>query len=81
MEIYDDLGDIKWDWVNNIVEEYQRDRIMFEAPNEKQQIELVIKLGSNVNLGNVAFNSVAALETQRRGKQVCLLRGGKPWSH
>ena len=67
VEIYDDLGDIKWDWVNRIIEEYPRDKIMFEAPNEKQQIELVIRLGSNVNLGNVSFNSVAALETQRRG--------------
>lgn len=67
VEIYDDQGEIKWDWVNRILEEYPRERIMFEAPNEKQQIELVIRLGSNVNLGNVSFNSVAALETQRRG--------------
>ncbi|AKA49429.1 hypothetical protein IX51_10350 [uncultured archaeon] len=67
VEIFDDLGDIKWDWVNRIIEEYPRNRIMFEAPIEKQQIELVIRLGSSVNLGNVSFNSVAALETQRRG--------------
>lgn len=67
VEIYDDLGDIKWDWVNRIIEEIPRHKIMFEAPIEKQQIELVIRLGSSINLGNVAFGSVAALETQRRG--------------
>lgn len=67
VEIYDDLGEIKWDWVNRIMEEVPREKIMFEAPIEKQQIELVIRLGSTINLGNVSFGSVAALETQRRG--------------
>ncbi len=67
VEIYDDLGEIKWDWVNRIIEEVPRSKVMFEAPIEKQQIELVIRLGSSISLGNVAFGSVAALETQRRG--------------
>ena len=34
---------------------------------EKQQIEFVIRLGNEVNLGNVDIRSVAALETQKRG--------------
>ena len=67
VEIFDDLGEIKWDWVNRIMEETPKNKIMFEAPQEKQQVELVIRLGSGVNLGNVSMNSVAALETQRRG--------------
>lgn len=67
VEIFDDLGDIKWDWVNRIMEECPREKLMFEAPQEKQQVELVIRLGSAVNLGNVSFNSIAALESQRRG--------------
>lgn len=67
VEIFDHLGEIKWDWVNRIMEEAPRQKIMFEAPQERQQVELVIRLGSNVNLGNVSINSVAALETQRRG--------------
>lgn len=67
VEIYDDLGDIKWDWVRRIVDQCPRDMIMFEAPQERQQIELVIRLGPDVNLGNVSLGSVAALETQRRG--------------
>ena len=67
VEIYDDQGDIKWDWVNRIVDECPKEQLMFEAPLEKQQVELVIRLGPSVNLGNVSFNSIAALETQRRG--------------
>ena len=45
----------------------RRLHFLFEAPIEKQQVELVIRLGPGVNLGNVSLNSVAALETQRRG--------------
>ena len=67
VEIFDDLGEIKWDWVNRVLEECPKEKIMFEAPLERQQVELVIRIGSNVNLGNVSFSSVAALETQRRG--------------
>ena len=67
VEIFDDLGEIKWDWVNRILEECPKEKIMFEAPLERQQVELVIRIGANVNLGNVSFSSVAALETQRRG--------------
>lgn len=67
VEIYDDQGEIKWDWVNKILEGAPSEKLMFEAPQERQQVELVIRLGSSVNLGNVSINSVAALETQRRG--------------
>lgn len=67
VEIFDDLGEIKWDWVNRILEACPKEKIMFEAPQERQQVELVIRLGSTVNLGNVSINSVAALETQRKG--------------
>lgn len=67
VEIFDDLGDIKWDWVNRIIEEIPSEKLMFEAPLEKQQIELVIRVGPTVNLGNVSMGSVAALETQRSG--------------
>ena len=67
VEIYDDNGEIKWDWVTSILESVSLEKIMFEAPMEKQQIEFVIRLGYEVNLGNVDIRSVAALETQRRG--------------
>ncbi len=67
VEIFDDSGEIKWDWVNRILEETPMKNLMFEAPQEKQQVELVIRIGPSVNLGNVSMNSVGALETQRRG--------------
>lgn len=67
VEIFDDSGEIKWDWVNRIIEDTPVEKLMFEAPQEKQQVELVIRIGPSVNLGNVSMNSVGALETQRRG--------------
>jgi phosphosulfolactate synthase len=65
--IYDSEGAIKWDWVRAIVAEHPKEELLFEAPLEPQQIELVRELGADVNLGNVAPASVAALASQRRG--------------
>ena len=64
--IYDDAGVIKWDWVDAIISEFGLGKIMFEAPQEVQQTKLILRLGSEVNLGNVGVGSVAALETQRQ---------------
>ena len=46
------------------------DRILWEAPLGPQQRYLVLRFGSNVNLGNVAPEDVLALEALR-----CGLRG------
>ena len=67
VEIYDDAGAIKWDWVDRLVAETPPIPLMFEAPHEIQQTEMILRLGPRVNLGNVAMTSVAALETQRQG--------------
>ena len=67
VEIYDESGKIKWDWVDTIVSEFGMKKIMFEAPQEVQQTELIIRLGKEINLGNISLSSVAALETQRQG--------------
>jgi phosphosulfolactate synthase len=67
VEIYDEAGTIKWDWVERILEVSQPSKLMFEAPVERQQTELILHIGPEVNLGNVSFASVAALETQRQG--------------
>ena len=64
--IYDESGKIKWDWVDAIISEFGMKKIMFEAPQEVQQTELIIRLGKEVNLGNIALGSVAALESQRQ---------------
>lgn len=65
--IYDDMGQIKWDWVERLQAISQPSKLMYEAPQEIQQTELIIHIGSNVNLGNVGLPSLGALETQRQG--------------
>jgi phosphosulfolactate synthase len=67
VEIFDDAGEIKWDWVERICEACPQDKLMFEAPQEKQQTELILHLGKTVNLGNVSVQSIGALATQRLG--------------
>lgn len=41
--------------------------IIFEAPNKKLQIHFINKIGTNCNLGNIAFSDVIGLETLRLG--------------
>jgi phosphosulfolactate synthase len=65
--IYDGEGGIKWDWVRSILADHPAEEIIFEAPQESQQIALLVELGKETNLGNVAFASVAPLASQRRG--------------
>lgn len=65
--IYDDQGAIKWDWVHAIVASQPIGEMLFEAPRESQQIGLIVELGTGVNLGNVALESVGPLATQRKG--------------
>src|SRR5690606_24345085 len=46
----------------------------FEAPLRSQQTELILTLGSGVNLGNVAPEDVIPLETLRTGLRSDTLR-------
>ncbi|HOK22400.1 MAG TPA: phosphosulfolactate synthase, partial [Bacteroidales bacterium] len=50
-----------------IKKELSPDKIIFEAPQKNQQIFFIKEFGSNVNLGNVAYQDVIALETLRLG--------------
>ncbi len=65
--IFDSDGAIKWDWVRSILSEHPKEELIFEAPMETQQVQLLQELGSDVNLGNVALRSVAPLATERLG--------------
>jgi phosphosulfolactate synthase len=65
--IYDGEGGIKWDWVRSIIADNPLEELIFEAPMESQQIALLMELGRETNLGNVALDSVAPLATQRLG--------------
>ena len=65
--IYDGEGNIKWDWVRSILADHPMEELLFEAPQETQQIALLVELGAETNLGNVALNSIAPLASQRLG--------------
>ncbi len=65
--IYDPDGAIKWEWVHALVASHPPEDLLFEAPLESQQLGLLVDLGCEVNLGNVAFDSVAPLASQRLG--------------
>ncbi|AWX33273.1 phosphosulfolactate synthase [Methanosphaera sp. BMS] len=65
--IYDDKGNIKNEELNHIHENTDNKKVMWEAPNKNQQVELILKLGNDVNLGNINFNDIISLETLRRG--------------
>ncbi len=65
--IYDFQGNIKWDWVEKILETNSPETFMFEAPGEKQQSDLISRIGTGVNLGNVSIMSAASLVTKRLG--------------
>ena len=65
--IYDGNGNIKTDDLIAIHENTPKDKIMWEAPNKNQQVELILKLGNNVNLGNINFNEIISVTTLRKG--------------
>lgn len=43
------------------------DDLMFEAPQESQQIAFIRRFGPNVNLANIPFDDILMLEAQRLG--------------
>jgi phosphosulfolactate synthase len=42
-------------------------KLLFEAPTKELQVELIRRLGPNVNLGNIAAADIVAVETLRLG--------------
>lgn len=65
--IYDAKGNVKADELEEIYSHTPRSKVMWEAPNKNQQVELLLKLGNDVNLGNINYNDIISLETLRRG--------------
>ncbi len=52
--------------------------IIFEAPQEQQQIAFIRRFGPNVNLGNVPFEDILMLETERVGLRFDTLSATRP---
>lgn len=66
--IFNDKGDIKRDFFEYILSNVpDLGRIMWEAPLKKQQQELILRFGPNVNLGNIPPTEALALESLRVG--------------
>lgn len=65
--IYDKSGNAKEDEIDYILDNFDGNKILWEAPNKDQQVFFILKLGNDVNLGNVSTDDITSLETLRRG--------------
>lgn len=65
--IYDKKGEVIEDKLKMILKEVKASKLIFEAPNKNQQVYLILKLGPNVNLGNIQPTDALALECLRQG--------------
>jgi phosphosulfolactate synthase len=65
--IYDEKGNVKEDEVQFFMDNTKPEMIIWEAPQKNQQVYFILKMGPNVNLGNIAPEEITSLETMRRG--------------
>ena len=65
--IFDESGKAKEDEIDYILDNFNPEKILWEAPNKDQQVFFILKLGNTVNLGNVSSEDITSLETLRRG--------------
>ncbi|MCA1814321.1 MAG: phosphosulfolactate synthase [Halobacteriales archaeon] len=65
--IYRDDGTTTWSIVDQLTSRFAPRRLLFEAPLEAQQGELVLHFGPDVNLGAVEIGQLASLECMRLG--------------
>lgn len=64
--IYDTEGEIIEDELEALAKT-GIEHLIFEAPLKRQQVELILKYGPQVNLGNIATDEVTSLATLRQG--------------
>ena len=74
--IYRGSGEVRSDLIEEILTKIDNDQIIWESPQKTQQVWFIKLMGSNVNLGNIAFNEVIPLECLRLG-----LRGDTFFDH
>lgn len=65
--IFDKSGNAKEDEIDYILDNFDGNKILWEAPNKDQQVFFILKLGNTVNLGNISSDDITSLETLRRG--------------
>ncbi|HEX4365106.1 MAG TPA: phosphosulfolactate synthase [Solirubrobacteraceae bacterium] len=60
-------GEARTGLIDEIVHEVDHGKLIFEAPQKHQQVWLIERYGSDVNLGNVPPAEILSLETLRLG--------------
>ena len=65
--LFDNQGKTKTDLVDNIVNEVDETKIIWETPKKTQQVWFINKFGANVNLANISYSDIIPLETLRLG--------------
>jgi len=65
--IYRANGEVRTGLIDEIVHSVDRDRLIFDAPQQQQQVWLLKQFGTECNLGNIAPADVLSLETLRLG--------------
>ncbi len=65
--IFNKDGSANNELIEEIIQNINPHDVLWEAPNKKQQTWFIKLLGSDVNLGNIAADSVIPLETLRLG--------------
>jgi phosphosulfolactate synthase len=65
--IFDETGLVKEEEVDYITKHISKKDIIWESPNKNQQVYFILKIGGDVNLGNISSDDITSLETLRRG--------------
>ena len=65
--MFDPDGNIKDNLINQITKNIPSTKILWEAPQKKQQVWFINNFGANVNLGNISPNDIISLECLRLG--------------
>ncbi len=79
--IYNRSGNVNMDLINQISQNIDVNKVIFEAPTPKHQMFFINQFGTNVNLGNVKINDVLVLEAQRLGlRSETFFLGEKTWN-
>jgi phosphosulfolactate synthase len=65
--VFQKSGEVKEGITDLIMKHIDQTKVLWEAPNKMQQVYFIKKIGSNVNLGNIAPSEIIPLETLRLG--------------
>ena len=65
--VFDEKGIAKEEEVDYLKKHLPEEDIIWEAPNKDQQVYFILKVGKDVNLGNISTEDITSLETLRRG--------------